>query len=85
MKELENQLKPCPLCGGRAKLTEVSISRSGTFLRHTIECSICGLTLEWEQEFSVREHITMTGEILKTARLPRNIDALEAWNRRAEQ
>lgn len=82
-EELEAKLAPCPLCGGIAKVQEAEYSRSGTFLRHTIVCELCGLTLDWEQEFYVAEHVTACGLRVKTDRIAVNCDVVTAWNRRA--
>lgn len=73
--EETQKLDPCPLCGGRAELE--SFSRGDGYCSATIACEVCGLTLEYSQEF-----VSTTQLSGKTIYVPITIDPFEAWNRR---
>ena len=73
-----NQLKPCPLCGGMVRLTEITTGtpyNNGQHTDHsaTLECD-CGLsfTREWTE-------INATDGIIKVEE-----DIFTAWNRRCK-
>lgn len=70
IKELEAKLLPCPMCGGRARVLRIEAG-AGTF-RTEIICSVCRLTLDWEQEFAFSSN----------ASVMLNLNPIEAWNRR---
>lgn len=70
IQELEEQLLPCPLCGGRARFGHTSSGLGYT--RAEIICSVCRLTLDWEQEFAFSSN----------ASVMLNLNPIEAWNRR---
>lgn len=70
IQELEEKLLPCPLCGGRARFGSVSSGLSCN--RTEIVCTVCGLTLDWEQEYVYSLH----------ARVAKDLNCIEAWNRR---
>lgn len=76
-QNLEKQLKPCPLCGGAAKVLEIWYSRYKETT--VVRCEACGLQLSW----AVPGQIVMT---LKGTRFDPagGISAVEAWNRRAQ-
>lgn len=42
--EIRRDLKPCPLCGGRAEL-KISEQSSDTSMWHTIRCTKCGCSI----------------------------------------
>lgn len=66
-------LKPCPLCGGEAKIESFSSAPHGDFV--TIKCTGCGLTLDWTTDYYYSN----------IARVHANLTATQAWNRRAKQ
>lgn len=78
-----DELKPCPFCGGEAKLVEVSMDYDDvppiTILNeYTVECCECGASLKIFNDEIVRDieglHINHDG--VK--------EAIEAWNRRTK-
>lgn len=83
---LSNELKPCPFCGGEARILRVDIrpSKYGRAERVEIGCTVCDARIETNrQEFSV-EQIYMNGErkIVPMGVLD-GMGAVEQWNRRA--
>ena len=70
-------LEPCPLCGAPARAT--LLETGCATLNATIECSHCGLTLEWETQFAT--YRTPEGGLVVTKI---SLDPFEAWNRRAK-
>lgn len=80
---MRNKLKPCPLCGGEAMATEICVFH-GDSLRTRIECVVCGLRLDWTQEFVVHERKKLLGETIGLDRFSTTLTAEEAWNRRAD-
>lgn len=80
---MQNELKPCPFCGGKAEVSMIEIRSDIT--NTTIICSGCRVTLEWTQEFYTCEiKDPISGELLDVRRVPHNESAYEAWNRRIE-
>ena len=80
---MPNELKPCPFCGSKAIVTEINCySFDNTKTR--IECSMCGVCLDWEQEFMIHENKNEIGEVLSVVKIPINISAFDAWNRRVD-
>jgi len=75
-------LKPCPFCGGEAKVEELE-SQVDLF-RAVIKCQCCGANLNWSQEFYYRTKKLPSGTILKTKRIPASLSPFDAWNRRKE-
>lgn len=75
-------LKPCPFCGGEAKVEEIE-SRMDRF-RAVIKCQRCGANLDWSQEFKYSAKLAPTGVVIKTVRIPVSLSPFDAWNRRAE-
>lgn len=73
-------LKPCPFCGGEAKIEELE-SRIDRF-RAVIKCQRCGANIDWSQDFSHSTKRTPTGVAIKTVRIPASISPFNAWNRR---
>lgn len=71
IKELEAQLLPCPLCGGRARI--LRIEAGPTHFRTEITCDSCSLTLDWRKGF----FFSSSRAIVST-----DLDPIEAWNRR---
>ena len=63
-------LKPCPFCGGDAKIVE--IENDTDYQRLKIECLFCGATLERTQDFAHSQ----------IARIALNESAIDVWNRR---
>lgn len=73
-------LKPCPFCGGEARIVEMESSNSVE--RMKISCKWCDATLDHEQLFYVHERRDYTGEVVEVIRESVNESAIEAWNRR---
>ena len=72
-KELEKQLQPCPLCGGRAHIGDMSWGLDGN--ETEVHCQGCGLSLRWVQKYrppSLRPK-------------PDELNFVSAWNRRANR
>lgn len=69
-------LKPCPLCGGRAAATE--LRQGEAKLNAVIRCQSCGLTLDWDTEYRVG--IAADGHRITAIRT--GLDPFEAWDRR---
>ena len=76
-----DKLKPCPLCGGEARIADVSISYSSDHVN--VVCSACGLTLPWHREYAIHEVFDTMGMRVAIERVALNESAFEAWNRRA--
>lgn len=72
---MQNELKPCPLCGGTVKLAEISIEGDDdcTVYSAKIECG-CGLSFErkWTEIKAKDGYIKLQEDIFT------------AWNRRKE-
>ena len=75
---LSNKLKPCPLCGGKAQALNVDFGHA--MFNATISCQTCGLTLRWNTEFMVCNHMGMDME--GGVAVKHGLDPIEAWNRR---
>lgn len=73
-------LKPCPLCGGKARVEWLREGRE--VMDAVISCVSCGLRLEWYTDFvTARPFDTYReGAII----IKRGLDPFEAWNRRAK-
>lgn len=77
---MENKLKPCPFCGGKAVFQTKSNSSSnrGVGVEFEIECEECGVKLP--KRYKVEFSLTETGGIN-----PGHDDrkrAVEEWNQR---
>lgn len=80
---MQNDLKPCPLCGHEAVMAEVDLRTD--HIRTKIVCSGCGLELNHNQEFMIHEvKDPVTGVVLKMTRIALNESAAYVWNRRVE-
>ena len=71
------ELKPCPFCGGEAKLTKLSVSYNAGYpiyngIALVVKCGNCGC-------FSPYKRGTIHGNF----RQNEEDKAIEAWNRRA--
>lgn len=75
-------LKPCPFCGGEARIVEVDCFNSVE--RMKIACKGCNATLEHEQLFYVYERRDNIGAVIDVVRESVNESAVEAWNRRVD-
>ena len=71
-KKKEIELKPCPFCGGGAKISEFESDIDHQ--RMKIECVFCGATIDWTQDFA-HSHS-------RTTRIALNESAIDMWNRR---
>lgn len=73
-------LKPCPLCGGKAMSTRTSRKWDGESIRDAfvVQCTSCGLQTS---SFSSNIRLRLDGELEVTANGA--VDAVNAWNRRA--
>ena len=72
----DNLLDNCPLCGGTAGFEEIRMG-AGLF-DATIVCKLCGLRLEWSQNFATAISAGSKHETI----VPISISPVEAWNRR---
>ena len=82
-----NDLKPCPFCGGEAKVIKVEITMDGIYGRKeniTVGCSICDATIE-----ATRKELTyerwdggIHAKIIRTGEY-NGMSAIEQWNRRS--
>lgn len=72
----DKDLNCCPLCGGTAEFEQIRMG-AGLF-DATIVCRLCGLRLEWSQNFATAISV---GSKHKTI-VPISISPVEAWNRR---
>lgn len=80
---MQNELNPCPLCGGKANIEEMDISWN--FTRCKIVCINCGLTLDWTQHFATEEVIDpATGVIFDKKAVILSLSPFQAWNRRID-
>ena len=77
--ELEERLKPCPLCGSNALIVEVSFSPDEIFTH--IQCSCCELELRHTQYR--REVRDIRSRVIKTFNV--NEDAITIWNKRVNE
>lgn len=82
MIEIDDELKPCPFCGGEAnfyvKLTSVEGFNRGWHFG--IFCTKCGTTTP-RTDYKLAVELTGSGELL--AVVDERPLAVEAWNRRA--
>lgn len=65
------ELKPCPFCGGKAKLFSAKANVGGSRFVYWVECNLEGV-------------ITRCACIPKTWKCDTAEEAIEIWNRRAE-
>lgn len=78
---MQNDLKPCPLCGCRAEIEEMDLRTD--HIHTKIVCNGCGLELNHTQEFMVHEvKDPITGMVVKLTRIALNESATDVWNRR---
>lgn len=78
---MQNDLKPCPLCGCEANIEEIDLHID--YIHTKIICSGCGLKLNHTQEFVVHEvKDPVTGEVVRVTRVALNESATDIWNRR---
>lgn len=81
-----NDLKPCPFCGGEARIHNVEIIRSGAGMTERIEvgCTVCDAEIKSVRHEFTTEHITMNGfKMIVGTGVYDNMSAVEQWNRRA--
>ena len=64
----QNQLKPCPFCGGRAKYVDLGIPSE--FADWGVECTRCG--------------VVMIAPAAEEGNVTTKKESMAAWNRRAE-
>ena len=74
---MPNELKPCPLCGGKVELEGISFAYLGasTEVHYAkIQCQ-CGLTFEkeWERRTTLDGYVNLSEDIIT------------AWNRRVDE
>ena len=77
MFDREVNLKPCPLCGGKAMVEELRMGRCQNDA--TIVCLTCGLRLEWSQQFVIARNLDGKETVVAITISPE-----DAWNRRTE-
>lgn len=74
------ELKPCPFCGGKAKLKCDPENWGYSAERNKIECSKCNSSTDW-YNWKIGDGITHADYSLERS----EEEAIEAWNRRAPQ
>ena len=77
-------LKPCPFCGGKARITQLSVSTdvAYTFKSYKIQCPQCGCRINPNEEIIVKiSYSPRKGAVVDETELN---NAIEAWNRRAD-
>jgi len=80
---MQNDLKPCPLCGCEANIEEIDLRTDAIHTK--IVCNGCGLELNHTQEFMIHEvKDPVIGEVIQRERFALNNTATDAWNRRVE-
>lgn len=69
---MQTELKPCPFCGGKAEILKPTprISRYRAYI-YSVYCSDCDLLFGYDEDY---------GGIFETDQ-----EAIEAWNRRANE
>ena len=78
---MQNDLKPCPLCGCRAEVVEIECYPDTN--RMKIACYGCGLELDHTQEFMIHKaKDPFTGEVIEITRFALNESTVDIWNRR---
>ena len=83
MITMQNDLKPCPLCGCRAEIEEMVFYCDTNRIK--IVCKGCGLELNHTQEFMIHEvKDPVTGKVVKVTIIALNESATDVWNRRVE-
>lgn len=81
----ETELKPCPFCGGEAKIQTVSIFHNSCTagFGFVIQCRKCGV--KYPETFTVGFELTEEGEVRQCKAYEGVIEqAKELWNRRAD-
>ena len=81
----DRELKPCPFCGGAAKIkTSATFANAGVAgFTFVIVCSKCGM--EYPLKFNIGFILTDKGEIKQSIGYENVIEtAIDAWNRRTE-
>lgn len=76
---MNNGLKPCPLCGGKAEL--ISVRQGWAVFDATIVCGGCGLTLDWHTHYTMYKPLDNSRK--RPIAIQHGPDPFEAWNRRA--
>ena len=80
---MQNDLKPCPLCGHEAEIEEIECYCESNRIK--IVCKGCGLELNHTQEFMIHEvKDPVTGKVVRVTRVALNKSATDVWNRRVE-
>ena len=80
---MQNDLKPCPLCGCGANIEEIECYCDSNRIK--IVCKNCGLELNHTQEFMIHEvKDPVTGVVVRVTRVALNESATDMWNRRVE-
>lgn len=76
----ENNLKPCPFCGGEAEfVTDTSgYKNDSRMISFHIQCKDC--EIEYPKRYEIKLHLGSHGEIVTD--IDERQKALEAWNNR---
>lgn len=80
---MQNDLKPCPLCGYKAEIEEIECYCDSNRIK--IVCKNCGLELNHTQEFMIHEvKDPVTGKVVRVTRVALNKSAADVWNGRVK-
>lgn len=77
------ELKPCPLCGRRARIVEWE--ECYDFTRIHIQCGGCGLELNHTQDWYMVEKRNAFGFKYLERSIPMSEDAITIWNTRVSE
>lgn len=75
LKDIENSLKPCPLCGGRACIIGMRVTPDNVII-DSVGCLKCNLTCKRES------HILIEPKKILHGRKKVVLDTVQTWNNR---
>lgn len=76
------ELKPCPFCGGKANITQIShgYNHAGFNYDFELKCARCGVDFGREESFA---KVTQDGRLVITK--DGYMELVKKWNRRVEE